>query len=137
MDMPNLRRTKRRHQSDFEFLQGGQISDGNLRRHVANLKKKGAAELSEKSAIRQEAAKYLSQAQPTIADDKKLAQAEKGLRAFSERLAKQKLSAPKKVIRPPIPIWGTYTLKFTPPYTGLGTYSVGQISSVTGNPSIS
>lgn len=41
------------------------------------------------------------------------------------------------MIRPPIPVWGTYTQTFTPFYSGLGTYSVGQISSVTGDPTIS
>ena len=34
-------------------------------------------------------------------------------------------------------VWGSYTLKFTPPYLGLGTSVAGQVSSVTGNPTIS
>src|SRR5262249_43227380 len=58
------------------------------------------------------------------------------LRRVTERLAKRKLAMPQKLHLPPV-VWGEYSLRFTPPYTGLGTYSVGQISSVTGNPTIS
>jgi hypothetical protein len=66
-----------------------------------------------------------------------VAQAISGLRGITERLAKRKLAAPRKVNLPPITAWGTYTLRFAPPYTGLGTYVVGQLSSVTGDPTIS
>src|SRR5262249_24467606 len=60
-----------------------------------------------------------------------------GLRAITERLAKQKLAQPRNLTVPPYGLWGSYTLRFTPPYSGLGTHSVGQISCVTGSPTIS
>jgi hypothetical protein len=124
---------------EFELLQGGKLPEGAVRRHLAGLKQKLAAKTKEKLAIRQQAAKYLNEIQPPVGEGRgaKITQAENGLRAISERLAKQKLPSPRKLIRPPIPVWGTYTLNFTPFYSGLGTYSVGQISSVTGDPTIS
>jgi hypothetical protein len=123
-------------QGEFALLQGGKLPEGAVRRHLAGLKQKLAAETKEKLAIRQQAAKYLNDVQPPAGDGRgaKITQAENGLRAITERLAKQKLPAPRKLIRPPIPVWRTYTLNFTPFYSGLGTYSVGQISSVTGDP---
>ena len=138
--MAKASKAHKRQESEFELLQGGKLPEGVVRRHLAGLKQKLAAETKEKLAIRQQAAKYLSQIQAPAGRERsaKTVQAENGLRAITERLAKQKLPAPRKLIRPPIvPVWGTYTLTFTPFYSGLGTYSVGQITSVTGDPTIS
>ncbi|MGC2123844.1 MAG: hypothetical protein WA652_13420, partial [Xanthobacteraceae bacterium] len=83
---------------------------------------------------------YFSKMQSPIGGDKaKIAQAESGLRGIFERFAKQKLPAHRKTVVQP-GLWGSYTLRFTPPYTGagtLGTYSVGQMTPISGNPIIS
>jgi hypothetical protein len=131
--MRNSSNALRRQQSDFELLQGGKLP-GNVRRHFANLKKMQTDEIERKFAIRQQAAKYLGQIRPSGGPE---TTAINSLRAITERLAKQKLAQPRKEIVPPYGLWGSYTLRFTPPYSGLGTYSVGQISSVTGDPTIS
>ena len=137
--MAKASKASKRQESEFEFLQGGKLPEGAVRRQLAGLRQKLAVETKEKLAIREQAAKYLSEIQPPAGGGRtaKITQAENGLRAITERLAKQKLPAPRKVVRPPIPVWGTYTLTFTPFYSGLGTYSVGQITSVTGDPTIS
>lgn len=137
--MAKASKTYKRQESEFEFLQGGKLPEGDVRRHLDGLKQKLGAETKEKLAIRQQAAKYLSEIQPPLggAHGAKITQAENGLRAITERLAKQKLPAPRKLIHPPTPVWGTYTLNFTPFYSGLGTYANGQILSVTGDPTIS
>jgi hypothetical protein len=138
--MAKASKTHERQESEFELLQGGKLPEGDVRRHLAGLRQKLAAETKEKLAIRQQAAKYLNDIQPPVGGGRsaKITQAENGLRAITEQLAKQKLPAPRKLIRPPIvPVWGTYTLTFTPFYSGLGTYATGQILSVTGDPTIS
>jgi hypothetical protein len=58
------------------------------------------------------------------------------LRQLTERLAASKLKFRGK-LSGAADVWGSYTLKFTPPYTALGTSAIGQKSSVTGNPTIS
>jgi len=127
----------------LEFLQGGKIPDGALKNHLAELKKNLGAEIKEKLAVRQQAAKYLSQlsAPASASDGAKATQAISGLRGITERLAQQKLAPPRIIVVPPT-AWGTYTLQFTPPSylipgLSLGPYTVGQINSVTGNPTIS
>lgn len=127
-----------KQQSEFEYLQGGKLPEADVKRHLADLKKKLGAEAKEKAALRQEAAKYFSNIEPASTNDGvKATQAIEGLRGLTERLAKQKLAAPRKLIVPPIASWGTYTLQFAPWYSGLGIYTVGEISSVTGDPTIS
>jgi hypothetical protein len=128
-----------KQQSQFEYLQGGQLPEADVRDHLAELKKKLGAAAKEKAALRQEAAKYFSQIEERASthDSVQATQAIEGLRGFTERLAKQKPAVPRKVIVPPVTTWGTYTLQFAPWYSGLGIYTVGEISSVTGDPTIS
>jgi len=127
-----------KQQTEFESLQGGKLPQGDVERHLTDLSTKLDAEAKERASLRQEAAKYFSEMEPPArADDAKATHAIEGLRGITERLAQQRLVAPRKVIVPPITAWGTYTLKFTPWYWYMGTYSVGTISSVTGNPTIS
>jgi len=127
-----------KQQTDFEMLQGGTIADAVVQRQFAEVKRKWLTDINEETAIRQQAGKYFKQIATPInnEDDPKVIQSLNGLRRVTERLAKQKLPAPKRLKIPP-EVWGSYSLKFTPPYTGLGTSVVGQISSVTGNPTIS
>src|SRR5690242_14298465 len=127
-----------KQQTEFESLQGGKLPQSDVERHLTDLRTKLDAEAKERALLRQEAAKYFSEMEPPArADDAKATHAIEGLRGITERLAQQRLVAPRKVIVPPITAWGTYTLKFTPWYWYMGTYSVGTISSVTGNPTIS
>src|SRR5262249_10829000 len=107
---------------DFELLQGGQLPGNVVRRHFAALKKTQTREIEKKFAIRQQAAKYRDEIRPLDAVEGKAAIS--GLRAITERLAKQKLAEPRNLTVPPYGLWGSYTLRFTPPYSGLGTYSV-------------
>jgi hypothetical protein len=129
--------------SEFEFLQGGKPPEGALKGHLAELKKNMGSEMREKLEVQQQAAKYLSQINPpaAIGDGAKATQAMNGLRAITDRIAKQKLVTPRFPI-PPISVWGTYTLQFTPPSylipdKSLGSYLDGEISSETGNPTAS
>jgi len=131
-------RKRRSRDSDFEQLRGGELPQDAVLRHFARLKRDWAAELNDDSAIRQQATKYLRQLAPPVArnTDEKSANAIDELRAITDQLAKRKLAAPRK--RHVIPdTWGSYSLRFTPPYLGMGTYSVGSISSVSGEPVIS
>jgi hypothetical protein len=125
--------------SDFKVLQGGTLPEKVVQRQFANVKRNWLAELDEENAIRQEAANYLGQVgtpqnEGEASDD---AQAISRLRRLTERLAARKLTLPPRKLGGAPGVWGNYTLRFTPPYTGLGTSVVGQISSVTGNPTIS
>ena len=118
---------------DFELLQGGKLAETAARSKFARVRRRWLAEIGEESATRRQAGKYFDKlAAPLEHDDDAIA----GLRRITERLAKRKLAAPRRVFVPP-GVWGSYTLRFAPPYRGLGTYVVGQISSVTGNPTIS
>jgi hypothetical protein len=134
-DMRKASNVRRRQQNDFELLQGGQLPGRMVRRHFASLRKTQTQEIQKKFAIRQVATKYLDQLRPGATSEDKAAIS--GLRAITERLAEQKLPQPRKLIVPPYGLWGSYTLRFTPPYPGLGTYSVGSTSCVTGTPTIS
>jgi hypothetical protein len=128
-------RAKQHKQTDLEFFQGGPIADSVVRKHVADVKRRLAAEFDEDNAIRQQAAKLSSQLTAPIYDGEQSELAIDGLRKVTERLAKRKL--PKPAIHRFIPdIFGRYTLKFTPPYLGLGGVAAGQVSSVTGNPTL-
>ena len=127
-------KTGKQQQSDFELLQGGKLAESVVQRQFAEVKRKWLAEINEETAIRQQAGRYFNQiATPFESGDDA---AITGLRRVTERLAKRKLAAPRKVKLLP-DVWGSYSLKFTPPYRGLGTSVAGQISSVTGNPTIS
>jgi hypothetical protein len=128
----------KRNESDFDLLQGGKLAESVVLRQFADVKRKLAVEMNDETAIRRQAAKYFNQIATPIyeEDDAKSVQAIDGLRRVTEQLAKRKLPAPRKLRILP-DTWGTYSLRFTPPYSGLGSYAVGQISSVIGNPTIS
>ena len=128
-------KTSKQRQNDFEFLQGGKFAESVVQRQFTDVKRKWLAEINEETVIRQQAGKYFKQI-ATSTKSANEAQAMSGLRRVTERLAKRKLATPRKLQVMP-DYWGSYSLRFTPPYTGLGTYVVGQISSVTGNPTIS
>jgi hypothetical protein len=136
--MAKSSKTSKQRESSFELLRGGELAEGVVLRRLPALKRQLSAEVNEKSAIQRQAAKYLSQIETPAGsgDSAKEGQAIHGLRQLTEQLAKQKLAAPRRVHLSP-DVWGQYSLKFTPPYLGLGTSSVGQISDVTGNPTIS
>ncbi len=124
-------KTHKQQERDFELLQGGTPAKSVVLRQFAEVKRKWLAEINEETATRQQAAKYLTQIETPI-DDAAIA----GLRRVTERLAKRKLTTPEFVKRL-TDVFGHYSLIFTPPYTGLGTSVVGQISSVTDSPTIS
>src|SRR5262249_37174590 len=96
-------------------------------------------EVSEAAAIRRKAGNYLRQIAETRHRGRRASAPEAidELRRITERLAKRKLAATAQRRRLPPVAWGEYSLQFTPPYAGLGSYAVGQITSVTGNPTIS
>lgn len=137
-NMRKSSKTGKQRENDFELLQGGKLTESVVQRRFAEVKRKWLAEINEETAIRQQAGKYFNQIATPIddGDNANEAQAIAGLRRVTERLAKRKLAAPRKVKVLP-DVWGRYSLKFTPPYKGLGTSVVGQISSATGNPTIS
>jgi hypothetical protein len=135
--MPKSSKNSKQMLDEFKYLQGGTLPESDVKRHLADLKQKLTSEFNEKTALRQQAAKYASQIAPAEpADSPKAAQAIKGLRQLTETLSKRKLAAPRKLIVPPT-WWGTYTLRFTPYYSALGTYSIGTIQSETGDPTVS
>src|SRR5258708_30281444 len=105
-------KASKQQESDFELLRGGKLAESAVQRHFADVKKKLAAEIKEEAVIQQQAAKYFSQIDTPNngGDSPKVAQAISGLRGITERLAKRKLAAPRKVNVPPITVWGTYTL---------------------------
>lgn len=134
--MAKSSRTRKVRNSDFAALQGGVLDTRAVLRRFGATRRRLIGETTNALALRRQAGKYLSQIAAPLPRGKAMAaEAVEELRRVTERLAKRKLTAPQKVHLPPI-AWGEYSLRFTPPYTGLGTYSVGQISSVTGNPVI-
>jgi hypothetical protein len=132
--MPRSRRTNPR-QGALERLRGGAPSPTLVDRQVNGLKRQWLAEISQESKLRQQAAKSFGALTRRTKPDPKQAQAIDDLKRVTERLAKQKLRPRRPRIGLP-DTYGNYTLKFTPPYLDLGTSSVGQISSVTGDPTI-
>lgn len=135
--MPTSRRKRGSYQSAFDQLRGGNLPDDVVERQFARLKRQWAAESSSESAMRSQAAKYAARLAPPLPRqvDEQSKEALEELRRITEQLSKRKLPAARR--RRVLPdVWGNYTLRFTPPYNGLGTYSVGQITSVTGNPAI-
>lgn len=125
----------------FELLQGGKLPEGVLKNILAELKKTSGAEMGEKMAMRQQAAKYLNQlsAPASAPAGTKAEEAISGLRAITDRIAKAKPAVEKELYVPPS-AWGQYTMVFTPPsyinpnLGGLVDYTNGTVSSVTGNP---
>jgi hypothetical protein len=135
--MRQSRKITTKRENDFEALQGGKLAESTVLRQFAEVRKKRLAELGEDTAIQREAGKHFSQLAPSgNSESPHDANAISGLRRITERLARRKLPVPGKLRDLP-GVWGNYTLKFTPPYTALGTSVVGQISAVTGNPTIS
>lgn len=132
-----MAKSKRTHRQPgaFERLRGGSPSEALVQRQVSGLKRKWLAEISQESKLRQQAAKSFSQLGRRLKPDAKQAQALDDLKRVSERLAKQKLFLPRPRIGLP-DVYGNYTLRFTPPYLDLGTVVAGQISSVTGDPTV-
>jgi hypothetical protein len=112
------------------------MADAVAARQFAEVKRKWLAEIDEDTAIQREAGKHFNQLATPVKESPQDAAAISGLRRVTERLAKRKLPVPRTIRELP-DVWGSYTLKFTPPYLGLGTSVVGQTSSVTGNPAIS
>src|SRR5437879_2941151 len=102
--------TRKQQQEDFERLQGGKPPEGAVRR-FADVQKKLAAKLKEKSTIRRQAETFSNQIQKAsgnIVDPGRTKQAEDGLRAITDRLAKQKLTLPAVPKVPDGVIFGTY-----------------------------
>jgi hypothetical protein len=135
--MPKSRRKHGSSEQVFELLRGGDLPNEAVQRQVARLKRQWAAEASSEATLRLQAAKYAGRIAPPLSRmDEQSKEAVAELGRITEQLAKRKLPAARKrrVLLPDT--WGTYTLRFTPPYSGLGTYSVGTVSSVTGNPTI-
>ncbi|HYM36077.1 MAG TPA: hypothetical protein VET48_11810 [Steroidobacteraceae bacterium] len=126
-------RTSSKLPYDFELLQGGKVSESLARRRFADVQKRLLAESIDEVATRKLAGKYFGEIAPAFKSHDAAAIA--GLRRVTERLAKRKLAVPQKVHLPPI-VFGSYTLQFTPPYTAFGGVSAGQITDVTGNPTI-
>jgi hypothetical protein len=121
-------------ESALEVLKGGTLPEKVVRRQLQELNKKNLADFQKQLALKQQAAKYFGQLQPSGGSN---VAAIDGLRGITEKIQKMRPAAPRKLHVPPLPwAWGNYTLQFTPPYEGLGTYSVGEISSVVGNPTI-
>jgi hypothetical protein len=136
--MKKSNRARKQRERDFESLRGGSLPEGVAQRQFAKISRKLGVEARAKAATRQQAAKLLRQAQPRGRGtrDTAVTQAESGLLGISERLARQKLAMPRRLIVPP-GIWGSYTLRFTPPYTALGSVSVGDTNVQSGGPMIS
>lgn len=137
--MPRTSKSNKQR-SGLEFWQGGKLPESVVRRNLAKISRARASEIAERVGTARKTARYLSQLQ-TPAKPAKGATADKalsGLRSITERLSKTK-RASKKLVRPPIWPWGSYTLTFTPPdyVLDLGSYIDGEISSVTGDPTIS
>jgi hypothetical protein len=123
---------QKRQQNDFELLRGGTLTASVVRRHFEDVKKRQAQDISAKFAIRQQAAKFFARAgSSTVGDD---AAAMSGLLAVTKRLANRKLVPPQPDIVPRFGMWGSYTLRFTPPYTYAGATSDDQAWVITGNP---
>jgi len=122
-------------QSTLESLRGGKLSESVARRLVAEVRRNRLAALKERSAIRQQAQKYLGQIRKPIATGNgKTAQAISGLRELSDRLAKQKLVLPAYQKMPGGILDASYTLGFTPPYTAeVNAFTFTQL----GNPTCS
>jgi hypothetical protein len=136
--MRKSNKARKLQERDFESLRGGSLPAGVAERQFAAIKRKLAAESRVQAATRQQAAKLLAQAQPRIRNraDAKVSQAVSGLLGISDRLARQKLVTPRRSFVPP-GFWGSYTLRFTPPYTALGSVSVGDTNVQSGGPIIS
>jgi hypothetical protein len=136
--MAKSSKTSKQMDDEFKLLQGGTLPESDIKSHLADLKQKLTSEFNQKTKLRQQAAKYASEAAAPAeaADSAKATQAIRGLRQLTERLSKRKLETPRRLIVPPT-VWGTYTLRFTPYYSALGTYAIGTIESETGNPTVS
>jgi hypothetical protein len=136
--MTKSNRARKQRERDFESLRGGSLPEGVAQRQFAKISRKLSVEARAKAATRQQAAKLLRQAQPRSRGtrDTAVTQAESGLLGISERLARQKLAVPRRPIVQP-GFWGSYTLRFTPPYTALGSVSVGDTNVQSGGPMIS
>src|SRR3569623_2868523 len=120
-------KTNKHAESDFKVLQGGTLPEKVVQRQFAEVNRNWLAELDEESAIRQEAGKYLNQIGTDGGAATNDAPAISRLRRLTGRLASRKLKLPGKLGGVP-GVWGSYTLRFTPPYTALGTSISGQIS---------
>lgn len=138
--MPRLSKSDERRR-EVEFWQGGRPARSAVQRSLAELQRTYAADIAEMVGIQRKAARYLSQLQTPVkpAQGRAAEKALKGLRGIIKGLPKQK-SAPKKLIPSPPPVVGEYTVVFTPEQyatIGLGQYALGQVTSETGNPTIS
>jgi hypothetical protein len=121
---------------DFAVMQGGTLDGKAVQRQFGEVQRKWLAEVEAENAIRQEAAKHISQIGSSSGEGESNDASLTKLRQITEKLAARKL--PAGINLGDLPgVWGSYTLRFTPPYLGLGTSVSGQITSVTGNPTIS
>ncbi len=134
--MPRLSKSDEQRRQ-IEFWKGGELPESVVRRHLAGIQRRREAEIAEKAGIRQKAARYLSQLQKPAERVKgeKANEALAGLQGLTKGLLKLK-PLPKKPVIPPPPVWGRYTITFTPAHYE-GSYTVGKTSNVTGNPTIS
>lgn len=136
--MPKSNRTTKSTYANFQALQGGALPANVVQRQLAAVKRNLSAEFEEENTLRLQGAKLYSQFAP-LAYDSESGESEKaldGLRRVTERLAKRKLAAAPKIHMLP-DVWGRYTLKFTPPYTGLGGVVAGQFGPASGSPTMS
>ncbi len=121
--------------AELEIFRGGTLAESAIRRQSSDIKKRISAEFDEENALWQRAAKLSGQVLAPIYEGEESEQAVEGLFKVTDRLAKRKLVKPAPLRAFP-DVWGQYTLKFTPPYTSLGGVAGGQVSSVTGSPTI-
>jgi hypothetical protein len=126
---------KSKKHAALERMQGGPLNPAVARKKFGAVKRQWLAESAAESALKKKVAKSLGQVAKSPKPDPKQTQAIAELLRITEGLAKRKLAVPRRRLEVP-DTYGSYTLKFTPPYLELGTVVAGQISSVTGDPAI-
>jgi hypothetical protein len=129
------KRRKSNKQTALERMQGAPLNTATARQKFGAVKRQWLAESAEEAALKKKAAKALSQVEKSPKPDPKQQQAIGELLRITESLARRKLSVPRRRLGVP-DTYGNYTLRFTPPYLQLGTVVAGQITSVTGDPTI-
>jgi hypothetical protein len=128
----------RANDSVRELLHGGKpVPQGLMRQHVRDLKRKFETRFKEKSALQQQAQKYLAEAQSSSGEPapegSEATKALNGLRLIAEQLAKRKLTILPHVNGAGGILSGHYSLNMVPPYD----YSDFSANVDFGNPTVS
>ncbi len=129
--------SKKAKRENESLLGGSSFPASLLRRRVAQVERSLNGQFKEKSALRQDAGRYLRTLQQTMSSgasaSKEISRAVAGLRNFSERLAKRKVVAPAAPrLRSGI-VAGRYAVNIAPPYNNpLELYGIPD-----GNPTVS